>query len=100
MRFEDAPCSGPCFFQAEMNVKKPSDTFLDARGLHKGEMWVGQHMLGRFWSVGPQYALYTPAEWLSKGNNVVTIFDGLSDGSAVVKTSTEPIFGATMLGRD
>ncbi len=100
MRFEDAPCSGPCFFQVEMSVKEPSDTFLDTRGLHKGEMWVGQHMLGRFWSVGPQYALYTPAEWLSKGNNVVTIFDGLSDGSAVVKTSTEPIFGATMLGRD
>jgi beta-galactosidase len=100
LRFEDAPCSGPCFYRVEMNVSKPSDTYVDTRGLHKGEMWVGQHMLGRFWSVGPQYALYTPAEWLTQGGNQVTFFDGMGDATEIVKTSTEPVFGDTTLSRN
>ena len=41
-----------------MIVNKPADTYLDTRELHKGMVWVGRQPLGRFWSIGPQYALY------------------------------------------
>lgn len=35
LRFLSEPCSGPCFFQTQMTVKNPTDTYLDTRSLHK-----------------------------------------------------------------
>jgi beta-galactosidase len=100
LRFLPEPCSGPCFFRTQMTVRKPADTYLDTRGLHKGMVWVGQQPLGRFWSVGPQYALYTPGPWLEPGIDTITFFDLLGDPSDRLRTSTEPIFGATTSTRD
>jgi len=59
-RFSPGECTGPCFFRMTMNVPRPADTFLDTRRLHKGQLWMGTHDLGRFWSIGPQCTLYTP----------------------------------------
>jgi beta-galactosidase len=100
LRFLPGPCTGPCFFQAEMTVKQPADTYLDTRAVHKGFVWIGPRPLGRCWSIGPQYALYTPGPWLKPGNNAVTFFDLLSDGTDKLNTVTEPIFGATTTTRD
>jgi len=100
LRFLPEPCSGPCFFQARMKVKKPADTYLDTRGLHKGQMWVGEHNLGRFWSIGPQYALYTPAPWLHPGSTTVTFFDLLGNSSDRLTTAIAPIFGETVSTRE
>ena len=100
LRFLPEPCSGPCFFRTQMNVSKPADTYLDTRGLHKGMVWLEQQPVGRFWSVGPQYALYTPGPWLKQGSNTITFFDLIGDSSDQIKTSTEPIFGATTSARD
>jgi beta-galactosidase len=100
LRFLPEPCSGPCFFQAQMRVGQPADTYLDTRSLHKGMLWLGQQPLGRFWSIGPQFALYTPEPWLHPGNNGITFFDLLGDGSDHLKSATEPIFGATTSSRD
>lgn len=32
-------------------------------------------VLGRYWSVGPQFRLYCPASWLKQGVNVIDILD-------------------------
>ena len=100
LRFAPEPCAGPCFYRAQMTVKKPADTYLNTRGLHKGEMWVGDHNLGRFWSVGPEYSLYTPAPWLTKGRTTLTFFDLQGDATDHLSTSMEPIFGEKTATRE
>jgi beta-galactosidase len=100
LRFLPEPCTGPCFFQSILTVTKPADTYLDTRSLHKGFAWIGTIPLGRFWFIGPQFALYTPGCWLHPGGNTVTIFDLLGDNSDVVKSTTEPIFSGSVSTRD
>ncbi len=92
LRFLPEPCEGPCFYRTSMKVAKPADTYIDTRDVQKGEVWVNGRPLGRFWSVGPQFALYTPAPWLHKGNNDVVFFDLKGRSSDVLKSGTEPIF--------
>ena len=83
-----------------MNVSKPAGTYLDTRALHKGTVWLEQQPLGRFWSIGPQYALYPPGSSLKQGRNDVTFFDLDGDSSDQIKTSKEPIFGASTSTRE
>jgi len=47
-----------------------SDTYLDTRGVHKGEVWLNKQPLGRFWSIGPQYTLFTPGPGSIKGATI------------------------------
>ena len=100
LRFLPEPCTGPCFFQTSLTVDKPADTYLDTRSLHKGMLWVDAKPLGRFWSIGPQYALFTPGPWLQNGANTLTFFDLMADGSDSLRTVTEPIFGKTTSTRN
>lgn len=58
-----------------MHLEDPADTFLDVSRLGKGAVWVNGRNAGRFWSIGPQYALYVPGVWLHAGNNEVTVLD-------------------------
>ena len=100
VRMLPEPCTGPCFFRTSMTVSKPADTYLDTRGLHKGQLWIGNHNLGRFWSVGPQYTLYAPAPWMQFGATPITFFDLQSDGSERLSTLAEPVFGAATNRRE
>jgi beta-galactosidase len=100
LRFLPEACVGPCFYQAQMDVKTPADTYLDTRGMHKGMVWVGAQPLGRFWFVGPQYALYTPGPWQHAGSNAITFFDLIGDANERLLTVKDPIFGATVSTRD
>jgi beta-galactosidase len=93
LRMTTAPCTGPCFYEAELTVDKPQDTYLDVRKLHKGQLWLGSHNLGRFWSIGPVHTLYTPAPWMQAGANKITFFDLTGDGKGRLATATAPIFG-------
>lgn len=96
LRFQSGPCEGPCFYRTEMSVGTPADTYLDTQHMRKGEVWINGRALGRFWFIGPQFALYTPGPWLHKGNNSVVFFD--LKGSAVdsITSVKDPIFsGAT-----
>lgn len=94
LRFEKEPCNGPCFYRTAMHVDTPADTYLDTQRLGKGELWIDGRTLGRFWSIGPQFALYTPGPWLHSGDNEVVLFD-LQGGSAESVTSvTDPIFAS------
>ena len=87
------PCSGPCFYEVEMTVDRPGDTYLDMRGAHKGSLWLGEHNLGRFWSIGPVHTLYTPAPWMQAGVNKIRFFDLTGDDKVRVSTVTAPIWG-------
>jgi beta-galactosidase GanA len=53
-------------------------------GLSKGVVWLNGHHLGRYWSVGPQQALYVPEQWL-QAENVMVIFDEQGCNPADVK---------------
>jgi len=92
LKFAAEPCSGPCFYRTSMTVDKPADTYLDTRGVQKGTVWVNGRTLGRFWSVGPQFGLYTPAPWLHSGANDVVFFDLKGTSKDTLKGATEPIF--------
>ena len=98
MHFLPKPCIGPCFFRAVMEVPAPADTDLDTRQMHKGEVWINDRPLGRFWSIGPQFALFTPGSWLQKGKNRLVFFDLQSDGYDAIHSVTEPIFEVSAAG--
>ena len=100
IRFLSEACSGPCFYRTKMLVPKTEDTFFDTRALHKGQLWVNDRPLGRFWSIGPQFSLFVPGPWLQKGDNAVVFFDLNGDYTDHVKTVGEPIFGETTEVRD
>ncbi len=101
VHFADQTCVGPCFFQAIMTVNKPADTYLDTRGLHKGQIWVGNHNLGRFWTAaGPQFTLYTPGPWLTSGTTTLTFFDLMGDASDHISAVSLPVFGASKSTRE
>jgi len=100
LHFVSESCAGPCFFRTEMTVSTAADTYLDTRALHKGEVWIDQRPLGRFWNIGPQYTLYTPGAWLHSGNNEIIFFDLQARPQEALKSTAKPEFGATTSLRD
>jgi beta-galactosidase len=100
LRFLPEPCDGPCFYQTQVNVATPADTYFDTRGLHKGMLWLNSRPLGRFWSIGPQFALYAPGPWFDTGSNTVTFFDLMGSASDRLRTVATPVFAATVSTRD
>jgi beta-galactosidase len=58
-------------------------------GWHKGYVWVNGHLLGRYWSLGPQQRLYCPAEWLKQGKNEVFVLDTHRTEPAPIRGCTE-----------
>jgi len=99
-RFLPEPCEGPCFYRTQIDVPDPADTYIDTHALHKGMLWLGSHALGRFWSIGPQYALYAPGPWLSRGPNAIFLFDLMGSPDEHLGSVAETIFGATVSSRD
>jgi beta-galactosidase len=75
VKYADSACAVACFYRASFEVDEPADTFVDARELGKGEVWINGQPLGRFWKIGPQRTLYLPAPWLKKGRNEIVVFD-------------------------
>jgi beta-galactosidase len=100
LKFTSESCEGPCFLRTQLNASAPADTYIDTAALHKGEVWINQRPLGRFWSIGPQHALYLPAPWLKPGANEIILFDLLSDSSESLKTSDKPIFDRALAHRE
>jgi beta-galactosidase len=94
--FQNALCDGPCFYRTTMNVDVPEDTYLDTQHLRKGEVWINGRALGRFWYIGPQFALYTPGPWLHPGNNSVVIFDLEGSAAESINSGKDPVFSGTI----
>jgi beta-galactosidase len=68
-------CAGPCFYQGNLQVSAPGDTFLNTTSLGKGVVWVNGHLLGRFWNIGPMGSLFLPGAWLHAGKNDLVVMD-------------------------
>ncbi len=57
------------------DLESPSDLFLDTTGWGKGYVLVGDFLLGRYWSNGPQRTLYVPAPVTRAGRNTITVIE-------------------------
>ncbi len=62
-----APMQGPAFHRGTLFIRTPGDTFLDMEAFSKGVTWANGHMLGRYWDIGPQRALYFRGRGSAKG---------------------------------
>ncbi|KAJ3588658.1 hypothetical protein NHX12_009512 [Muraenolepis orangiensis] len=66
----------PSFFMGALFAYGyPSDTFVKLPGWGKGVVFVNGLNLGRYWSRGPQQALYLPGPLLNSGMNQIIVFE-------------------------
>jgi beta-galactosidase len=87
-----AAVAGPVILHAELELKDPTDLFLDTRGWGKGVVWINGFCLGRYWSRPPQRTLYVPAPVLRRGTNRVCVFE-LHVASPVLRFAAWPDLG-------
>jgi beta-galactosidase len=88
----DDGLAGPRLWRGKVNVDTPADTFLHLPGFSMGCAFVNGFNLGRYWSVGPQQALYVPGTVLRSGPNEVVIFDAVGTAGSA-KLLAEPALG-------
>jgi hypothetical protein len=70
-----APAGEPIWWETTFpKPDVPGPFFLVTQGLSKGQAYLNDHALGRFWEIGPQHSLYLPEPWLAAKNRLV-IFD-------------------------
>lgn len=86
-----AAMHGPTFWRGHFSVKGKSGTFLDMRGWTKGNVWVNDHHLGRYWNIGPQLALFVPAFGLKQGSNDIVVLEMEAGGDHSVQVVKNPI---------
>ena len=67
--------AGPAFYRGSFDVEQPGDCFLSLPEGEKGVVWLNGFNLGRYWSRGPQTALYVPAPLLKPGRNEVRVLE-------------------------
>lgn len=65
----------PTFYRGSFNLQTVGDTYLETTTWGKGHVWVNGNHLGRFWKIGPQQTLFTPANFLKKGKNEVIVLE-------------------------
>jgi beta-galactosidase len=75
LRFNKDTPDGPAFYRGTFKAETTGFTFLDMRGWGKGYVFVNGHNLGRYWSVGPQHAMFVPGPWLRAGDNEIIVLD-------------------------
>lgn len=94
LAFSESARTGPAFHRGVFHLERTGDTFLDTRMLGKGVLWVNGHNAGRFWSIGPQYALYVPRPFLRAGLNEVIVLDLFEREKRSMSGRTQPLYGA------
>jgi beta-galactosidase len=92
LAFSAKDVEGPAFHRGGFVLERVGDTFLDTRMLGKGNLWVNGRNAGRFWSIGPQFALYVPASWLRLGENEVIVYDQHDREVRNLSGRTTPLF--------
>jgi beta-galactosidase len=90
--FSTEPCTGPCLYTATLNIPTPGDTYLNTTHLGKGVIWVNDHLVGRFWNVGPMGSLFLPGAWLHQGANTVTVLDWNGGPPASLSADDHPTY--------
>ncbi|MBM9622175.1 glycoside hydrolase family 35 protein [Streptomyces zhihengii] len=68
-------------FGAVVEVAEPGDAWLELPGWTRGFVWVNGFCVGRYWSAGPQSALFVPGPVLRAGANEVRVLE-LEDAGA------------------
>lgn len=87
-----SPGKPAAFYRGVFHADTPADTFLKVDGTH-GVAWINGFCLGRYWNVGPQKTLYTPAPLLKKGANEVVVFEFEGSETPCVSLLAEGILG-------
>ncbi|MEA9986243.1 beta-galactosidase family protein [Subtercola sp. RTI3] len=67
--------AGPAFVGGSFTLDAPTDLYLNLDGWSKGSVWVNGFNIGRYWSAGPQLALYVPRGALVGGRNDIVVFE-------------------------
>ncbi|MEU1282037.1 beta-galactosidase family protein [Streptomyces sp. NPDC005805] len=62
-------------FRVDAEVSGPGDAWLELPGWTRGFVWVNGFCLGRYWSRGPQDALYVPGPMLRRGRNGLWVLE-------------------------
>jgi beta-galactosidase len=78
------------YYRGHFNLKKVGDTFLNMEQFGKGQVYVNGHVVGRFWSIGPQQTLYVPGCWLKKGKNEVIVLDVIGPKQPTIMGQATP----------
>ncbi|MEI2268319.1 beta-galactosidase [Microbacterium sp. No. 7] len=61
--------------EGAFDLETATDLYLDTTGWGKGYVFVGDFLLGRYWSNGPQQTLYVPAPVTRAGRNTLTVVE-------------------------
>jgi len=77
--------AGGQLFTGSFALTTTGDVYLDMRDWAKGMLWVNGHLLGRYWSIGPQFALFCPGVWLKSGTNTVQVLDLHHDNAESIR---------------
>lgn len=94
LTFTSSAHSIPAFFRGTFELSDTRDTFFDMRGFGKGVLFVNRHNLGRYWSAGPQDALYVPGAWLRRGTNEAILFETETLRRAYIRGANGPFIRA------
>ena len=87
---------GPAFALGVFDLTEAADLYLSTDGWGKGFAWVNGFCLGRYWSRGPQRALYVPGPATRPGANELIILE-LHAASVAVAFRPGPDLGHTEL---
>lgn len=86
----------PAFFRGHFAAEKGKECFVRFDSFKKGLIWVNGFLLGRYWEIGPQEALYLPGSLLKEENEIVVFeTDGLRGEPAVEITDRHGLVGKT-----
>ncbi|MBD8899985.1 beta-galactosidase [Rhodanobacter sp. DHG33] len=81
------PARPGVFFKGVLSLAQTGDCYIDMADWAKGYLWINGHLLGRYWSIGPQQRLYCPAPWLRAGDNEVLVFDMHRTEAAAIRSA-------------
>ncbi len=87
----EGKAEGPVFLKGSFKAGK-GDCFVNMEGFTKGYVFVNGFNLGRYWSIGPQKALYLPGSLL-KDENEIIIFETEGCKTDCIRIQSEPILG-------
>ncbi|XP_071811924.1 beta-galactosidase-like isoform X1 [Apostichopus japonicus] len=82
----------PSFYYSEVILDPNNDTFLDPMGWSKGQAFLNDFNLGRYWPTkGPQVTLYIPAPVIDKGGKNMLILLELESAGETIRLLDKPI---------
>ncbi len=84
----------PKFFRGTFDAPAQRDTFVDAAGFIKGNIFINGFNLGRYWNTaGPQQRLYLPGPLLKEKHNELVILELEGTSTRQVQLEGEHLLG-------